>query len=82
MLVWRKQEDSFLSEHTLFPGEDVRAFFFLSKMFFVGVVTEGHLCSDDHICLYKPGYRPLKTCEILKVPSLFDNGKNESCLSC
>lgn len=23
--VWRKQEDSFLSEHTLFPGEEVGA---------------------------------------------------------
>ena len=26
VLVWRKQEDSFLSEHRPFPGEEVGAF--------------------------------------------------------
>lgn len=50
MLVWRKQEDNFLSEHTPFPGEEVGAL--KKKKFFVDSVTERHLFSDDSICLY------------------------------
>lgn len=56
VLLWRKQEDSFLSAHTLFPGEEVRAL--KKKLFFVDSVTERHLFSDDHICLYNQDISP------------------------
>lgn len=53
--VWRKQEDNFLSEYTPFPGRK----WGLKKKSFVSSVTDRSLCSDDHICLYKPEHRPL-----------------------
>lgn len=70
MLVWRKQEDSFLSEHTPFPGEEVGVL--KKKLFFVDSVTERHLFSDDCTCLYNQDINLKK--RIPKVPFLFDNG--------
>lgn len=75
VLVWRKQEDNFLFEHTPFPGEEMGA---LKKMFFVGSVTERHLFNGDHICLYMSGHQPFTKIKSWKYLFLCDNGKIQS----